>query len=134
MALQFDVTTRTNNMQDIITSIGTSGYLIIYAGTPPASVAASLSGTTVLAALPLSAVAGVASGGVLTFNAITQINAAAPGTASFFRCSNNAQNAYYVQGTVTSTGSGGDIQLNTTAIVIGGPVQITSLTFTAPGA
>lgn len=131
MPLQFDVTTR-NNMLAQIVNDAASGYLLIYSGAAPANVAASLAGTTLLAALPLSATMGTVSAGVLTFNAITQENAVVSGTASFFRISNTAQSAYYVQGTVGTAGC--DINLNTTTITSGGPVAVSSLTFTAPGA
>lgn len=131
MGLQFDTTTR-NNMLTQIVNDATSGYLIIYSGSVPANVAASLAGTTVLAALPLSATMGTVSGGVLTFSTITQENATASGTASFWRISNTAQSTYYVQGLCGTSGS--DINFNTTSIVSGGPVVVSSLTFTAPGA
>lgn len=135
MALQFETTTR-NVMLDTITSkVGSSGRLRIYSGSVPASCGTALSGQTTLVDMPLSAtMAAAASGGVLTFNAISQTNASNSGTASFFRIYDSAGTTCYVQGSVTTLGGGGDITLNTTSLTSGGPVVITSLTFTAPGA
>jgi len=133
VALQFDTTTRNNMLGQLTTSVGSSGYLNIYSGTEPSSCAAALSGNTLLVSLPCSATfAPAASGGVLTVNAITQTNAAASGTATFFRLMNNAQTSTYAQGTVAT--SGGDLNINTTTIASGGPIVVSSWTITAPGA
>ena len=60
-------------------------------------------------------------------NAITQDSSAdATGTAAFFRILNSAGTTTYAQGTVGTSGS--DLNLNTTSIVLGGPISVTSLT------
>lgn len=121
-----------NAMLDAVTStIGSSGLFRIYDGTPPASANAALAGNTLLAELALSATyAAAASGGVLTANAIANDAAAdATGTASFYRIYKSDGTTCVEQGTVST--SGADCNLNTTSIVIGGPVAISSKTFTA---
>ena len=134
MALQFEITLRNAMMDAVTTKVGANGRFKIYSGTLPASCAAA-PGAGLLVDMPCSsALAAAASGGVLTLNAISQTNAAASGTASFFRVYDSGSATCYVQGTVTATGGGGDLQLNTVTIASGGPDQITSLTFTAPGA
>jgi hypothetical protein len=66
---------------------------------------------------------------VLTLNAITQDSSAnATGTAAFFRITTSGGTAI-VQGTVGT--SGADLNLNTTSIVINGPVAVSSFTITA---
>lgn len=117
-----------NAMLDAITTqIGTSGKVRIYSGTQPATGGTA---TTLLAELPLSATAAAAaSGGVLTFNAITNDSSAdATGTASWFRILTSGNTAL-IDGTVGT--SGADLNLNTTSIVSGGPVAISSFTITA---
>lgn len=115
----------------IVTAIGTSGKLKIYDGTKPAGPGTAVTTQTLLAELALSATAGTVSGGVLTYNAITtDASANASGTASWFRITTSADVAVY-DGTVGTSGS--DLNLNTTSIVSGGPVSVTSLTLTAPG-
>ena len=89
MALQYSTAHRTNNVTDIVTALGATGYLLVYTGTVPATCAKAATGT-LLASLPLSATAGTVTTGVLTFNAITSAAAAAAGTAGYFRLATSA--------------------------------------------
>lgn len=133
MALQFSTALRNTWMDAIETAVGASGLLRIYSGSVPANVAASEG--TVLAELTLNSdFAGASSSGTITLNAITSDSSAnASGTATCFRILTSGGTAV-LQGTVTATGGGGDLTLNTTTITNGGTVAITSATFTAPGA
>lgn len=135
MATQFRTTERNAWLDAVTSAIGSSGLLRIYAGTPPANVAAALSSNTLLATCPLSSVfAPAASGGVLTANAITSDSSAdATGTATFFRLLTSGGTAI-VQGTVTATGGGGDLTFSSTSFTAGLTINITSFTLTAPGA
>lgn len=124
-------TARRNSRADALTAdIGNAALLRIYDGTPPASSNAALSGNTKLAELTCgSPFAPAASGGVLTANAISQDNSAdATGTASFFRLYKSDGTTVIMQGTVNT--SGADLNVNTTAIVIGGPVLVSSFALT----
>ena len=58
-------------------------------------------------------------------------SANATGTATWFRVVTSG-GTFVIDGNVGTSGS--DLNLNTTSIVIGGPVQITSFTITAPNA
>ena len=131
MALSFTTTLRNNRLDQITTAIGASGLLRIYdaTGGVPANVGTALGTQVLLAELACSATfAAGAAGGVLTANAITQDSSAnATGTAAFFRLTTSGGTAV-VQGTVGT--SGADLNLNTTSIVSGGPVQVTSFTIT----
>lgn len=133
MALQFETTTRNAMLDQITSKVGANARMRLYTGTEPATCATALSGNTLLVDCPCSATFAPAStGGVLTLNTITQTNAVAGGTASFFRIYDSAGTTCYIQGTVGT--SGADLNLNTTSIASGGPVQVTSWTITAPGA
>ena len=135
MSMQFETTTRNAWLDTITSKVGSNGRLKIYAGTIPANCGTGITSQTLLVDMPCSATfAAAASGGVLTVNAISQTNAAASGTASFFRVYESTSTTCYMQGTVTATGGGGDLQLNTVTIASGGPDTITSFTITAPGA
>lgn len=131
MALSFTTTLRNNRLDEITAAVGGSGLLRIYAGTAPANVGASLGSATLLAELTCNATfAPAASSGTLTLNSITQDSSAnATGTASFFRLATSAGTAI-VQGTVTATSGGGDLELNTTAISSGAAVSVTSFVIT----
>lgn len=125
-----------------LVDIGTgtaSGHLKIYAGSVPANVDTALSTQTLLADLAMSnpafgGAADVSPGARATAAAITDDSAAdATGTASFFRIVNRDGTAV-IQGSVTATGGGGELELNTTSIVAGAAVSVTSLTVTMPEA
>jgi hypothetical protein len=134
MAIQYSTTHRTNAITDVTTlaSASSSPYILIYTGSPPANCGTAASGT-LLVSLPCSATFGTVSSGVLTANAITTTNAANSGTAGYFRlCTTSAGSTVIAQGTVNT--SGGDLNLNTTSLVSGNPVAISSFVLTANGA
>jgi len=134
MAIQLSTAARNALLDAITSTLGTSGLLRIYSGVAPANPGTALSGNALLAELALSATfAPAASSGVLTANAITQDSSAdATGTASFFRLYKSDGTTCVLQGTVGT--SGADLNLVTTSIIASQPVQVTSLTITAPGA
>ena len=118
-----------NSRLDVITAAidaGTAGLLRIYDGSRPATGGAA---TTLLAELTFSdpSAAGAAAG-VLTFSAITaDASANATGTATWFRIVTSAA-AFVLDGSVSTAGA--DINFNTTSIVTGANVSVSSLVFT----
>ncbi len=130
MALSLTTTIRNNMLDQITSGVGTSGLIRIYDSTVPANVGTALGAQVLLAELACSATfAAGASGGVLTLNSITSDTSAnATGTATFFRITTSGGTAQ-VQGTVGTSGS--DLNLNTTSIVSGATVAISSFTITA---
>lgn len=131
MALSFSTTLRTAQMDAVTTAVGNAGLLRIYSGSRPATVGTALSGNTLLAELTCATpFAAGASSGVLTFGTITQDSSAdATGTAVFFRLFKSDGTTAVADGSVGTSGS--DLNLNTTAIVAGGPVTVTSAVWTA---
>lgn len=117
------------------TRAGAGAILRIYAGAQGTDPNAAPAGV-VLAQLTCSATfASVSSGGVVTANAITQdASADASGTAGSFALLQSDGATLVCKGSVTVTGGGGDLQLVTTAITAGQPVQVTSLVITEGGA
>jgi orotate phosphoribosyltransferase len=108
-----------------------SGFIEIYSGTQPSTPDTALSGNTLLANLPLAATAfGGASAGTITAGAITSANAAATGTASFFRAYKSDGATAVIDGSVGTSGT--DMIINDTAITSGASVQITSWTVSMP--
>src|SRR5678816_2508852 len=128
MALGYNALLRNAQLDAITTFAGTSAKLRIYSGSRPATGGTA---TTLLAELTCSAsaFAAAASSGVLTLNAVTADSSAdATGTATWFRIVKS-------DGTVTATGGGGDLELDSTSIVTGGTVSIsTPRTITAGNA
>jgi len=121
-----------NAMLDALTTFAGAGALLrIYDGTKPASSGGALSGNNKLAELPFSGNIGAASSsGVLTLTPPTAANALLSGTATWFRIVKSDGTTYVFDGTVAQ-GSGGDINLNSTAISSGASVSMTSGSITA---
>jgi hypothetical protein len=117
-------TTRATAIRDAIDA-GAAGLLRIYDGARPAT---GGSVTNLLAELTLSDPCGTVTNGVLTFSAITQdASANNTGTATWFRIVTSAA-AFVLDGSVGT--SGADLNLTTTSVTTGQPVQVTSLVFT----
>lgn len=133
MALTFINTLKTSRADTIDAAIGTNGKLKIYAGTAPADVNGSLTGTTLLATLTITgAFKSSNTNGVLTANAPGNATAVAGGagtTATFFRLTTSAD-ANVVQGTVSDTAGSGDLKLNSASISTGATVSVTSFVIT----
>lgn len=120
--INFSATLKSSRASAILSAIGTSGLLKIYTGAQPTNPDTAATGT-LLATLALSATAGTVSGGVLTFNAITQSDAVATGTAGYARVTTSGGTAVIDLDVGTSATS---VILNTTSIVSGGPVVVSS--------
>lgn len=125
MALGLPVAIRNGRLNNIKTAIdagGAGGWLRIYDGARPATAGAA---TTILAELQFSyPCAPAASGGVLTFSAITaDASANASGGASWCRITDST-GAIVADGSVGT--SGADFILNTTTITAGIQVSCSS--------
>lgn len=133
MALGIVTAVRNAMLDAINTAINAgagAGKLRIYDGSRPAT---GGSVTTLLAELTFSdPAAGAAASGVLTFSAITaDPSADNTGTATWFRLVDST-NAFVLDGSVGASGSGADLELNTTSIVAGANVSVpTTKTITA---
>jgi hypothetical protein len=100
--------------------------------TPPGKIIMQTSGGTTVATLTFSNPAfGAASAGVATASAITADTSAVGGTIAKAEFRQGGGTAI-VLCSVTATGGGGDITLNSVVISAGQQVSLTSLTYTAP--
>lgn len=130
--LSYTDANRNNQLDEITSDIGASGFLRIYDGSQPADADTAIGAQTLLAECPLSATAAAAaSGGVLTFNAITSEDSAPDsGTATWFRVVTSAGAAVF-DGDVSTVAAGtGDLQLDSTSITATQVVNVNSLTIT----
>lgn len=129
----FAVATKNARADAIKTRIdagGGAGTVKVYTGTRPATADTALSGNTLLGTLTFTAPPSApgSSAGVLTFSAITDDSSAdATGTASFARVADSAGNTVFDCDVGTS---GAVLNLNTTSIVAGGPIHVSSFTIT----
>ena len=114
-----------------LTDLVNTGSIQIRTGASPGVDSAATG--TLLATLPLSASAfGTWAAGSATANAITQdASADATGTAGYFRALSSGA-AAVIDGTITVTGGGGDLELNSVSIVAAATVDITSWVINHP--
>lgn len=133
-----------NALVDAVTTQfdGGTGRVNIYTGSKPASPATAATGT-LLGTLTLSTdAAPAASNGVATWNAVTEDTSAdASGTAGWFRMYNSDETApgsagggsdSRLDGTISATSGGGELQFASTSFIAGGGIFITSFTLTMP--
>lgn len=127
--LQFSTALRDARLNVIESTIGTAPMVRIRTGAPPANCGAADSGT-VLATLNLpSDWLNPASGQQITMlGSWTDASADAAGTAGHFRIYNTAGTTCHMQGTVTATGGGGDMQVDNAVFAAGQSFTITSFT------
>lgn len=131
MTIALDVSIRNAAVDAITTRAGNGALLRIYDGSRPASGGTA---TTKLAELTCGTpFASSGSSGVLTLSAITADSSAdATGTATWFRIVKSDGTTFVMDGSIGTSGS--DLNLNTTSIVSGANVSISSATFTAGNA
>lgn len=132
MALRYSVAIRNARLDVVESTIGASAQLVILTGSEPASCAAAETGTRLaVMTLPADWAAAASAGTKALLGTWQDASADATGTAAYFRIYDSAGTTCGVQGTVTASGGGGQLQLASTAITSGQPVQITSFTLTA---
>jgi hypothetical protein len=108
-----------------------AGTIQIRSGTRPANANDAATGT-LLATVTLEDPAfGAASSGVATLADPDPATGVAAGTATWFR-GLDSNSATVLDGDVTATGGGGDLELATTTISVGLSVDITAGTITQP--
>ncbi len=131
MTLALSTTVKNALLDAIETAIGTSAVLKIRTGSAP-GIGNADSGT-VLASLSLpSDWMAAASGGSKAKSGTWQDTSAdATGTAAHFRLYASDGTTVHAEGTVTVTGGGGDLTLDSVSITAGQQITITGFTITA---
>ena len=137
MSFQFSPNARNAALDAIEAAIGTAPKLQLRSGTLPANTGAADTGNLLVEiALPADWLETAATG-VKTIKGTwtgTGAAAAAGGTnAGHFRIKNTAGTTTHVQGTITITGAGGDMELDNPNIAQNQSVTVTTFTLTAGG-
>jgi hypothetical protein len=134
--MQLSVACRNAVLNSVETTIGTSPKLQIWSGTIPASCATADGAGTKLAEmnLPSDWLADAASGQKIKSGTFEDTNADATGTASHFRIKDSAGTTCHMQGSITATGGGGDMEFDSLSITAGQHITITSFTLNAGNA
>src|SRR5574343_168363 len=133
MAIQLSTNVRNARLDAIETTVGTSAVLKIRSGAAPANWAAADSGT-VLATVncPSDWMTAAASGSKSMSGTWQDASADATGTAAHFRLYASDGTTCHMQGTVTATGGGGDMTVDSVSFTAGQSFTITTFTLTAP--
>ena len=131
MAIQLSVAVRNARLDAFETAVGTSAILKIRTGAQPANCAAADSGT-VLATLTLPSdwMAGASGGSKALSGTWQDASADAAGTAAHFRIYDSGGSTCHLQGSITITGGGGDMELDNTNLNTGQQFSITGFTLT----
>lgn len=131
MAVQLSTTVRNARLDAIETAIGTSPILKIRSGAQPANCATADSGT-VLATLTLPSdwMAAASSGSKAKSGTWQDTSADASGTAAHFRIYDSGGSTCHLQGSVTATGGGGDMTVDSTSFTAGQSFTINSFAIT----
>jgi len=131
MAIQFSVAVRNARLDAIEAAIGTAAVLQIRTGSAPAACASADVGT-VLATLNLPAdyMAAAAAGSKAMAGVWQDAAADAAGTAAHFRIYDTGGTVCHLQGTVSATGGGGDMQVDNTSFAVGQQFSVTAFTLT----
>lgn len=132
MALQYSVTVRNAKLDAVETAIGTSAVLKIRTGSVPATCATADAGT-VLATLTLPSdwMAAASSGSKAKSGTWEDTSADNSGTAEHWRLYASDGTTCHAQGTVTVTGGGGDMTVDSTSFTAGQSFTVTTFTLTA---
>lgn len=114
---------------------GAAGHIEIRTGAQPADVQTPATGTllgTLVLSNPAFGAATSANPAVSTAATITGDSSAdASGTAGWYRGYDSNNNAV-IDGAITATGGGGEMELDDTNIVAGGTITVTSWTVSMP--
>lgn len=84
--------------------------------------------------LPSDFLGAPSSGVVNLLGSWQDLSADSTGVAGYFRVHNSGGTSCHMQGSITVTSGGGDMELDNTSIAVGQQISITSFTITAGGA
>ena len=130
MVLQLSTDLRNNQAAQVESTLGVSPKLQIRTGAPPANCAAADAGSLLVEiTLPADWLTSPTSG-VVSRNGTWQGVASGTGTAGHFRVKNEDGTVTHMQGTVSITGDGGDMEVNNTSVAVTQTVTISTFTYT----
>ena len=131
MALQFSASVRNARLDAIESTIGTSAVMKIRSGAAPANVATADSGTVLATlSLPSDWMAGASSGSKAKSGTWQDTSADATGTAAHFRIYASDGTTAHLQGTVTATSGGGDMEVDNVSFAAAQSFTVTAFTLT----
>lgn len=132
MTMQYSTTVKNARLDAVETAIGASAIMKIRTGAAPANCAAADTGTVLATInLPSDWMAAASAGSKAKSGTWSDSAADATGTAGHFRVYASDGTTCHMQGTVTLTGGGGDITLDSLSITAGQQVDVASFQLNA---
>lgn len=132
MAERIGTTTR-DNQADALADLYDGGSLKIYSGSQPATADTAPTGTLLVTITLPTPAFGASSSGVAakagTWSAVA--SAGAPTNAGYFRIKTSGD-SFPIDGAITVTGGGGELELDNISILSGQTITINSFTLTQP--
>ena len=130
--MQLSVAVRNAMLDALWATIGSSPILKIRTGAAPANTAASDTGTVLSTVnLPSTPMASASGGTKALAGTWADTSADASGTAAHFRIYASDGTTCHLQGTVTATGGGGDMTVDTVTFVSGQAFNVSTFLQTA---
>ena len=130
MAVQMGVLAINARLDSIETTLGTTPWLDLRTGAQPADCAQADSGTELEhMALPSDFLAAAASG-AKSKNGVWSGTVDAAGTVAHFRLKPVGDSSCEMQGSVTATSGGGDMEIDNVVLAIGQTVTVNTFTLT----
>ena len=134
MTMQYSVTVRNNQLDQVEVTAGVSARLQLRSGVPPANCAAADTGVLLAELLlPADYMSNAAAGSKAKLGVWSGAGVAA-GVVGHFRLKDTTAATTHIQGTVTATGGGGDMTLDNTNIAVNQTVTVNSFTINAGNA
>lgn len=131
MAIKLSIAVKNARLDAIETAIGASAVMKIRSGAPPTNITDADSGTVLATlALPSDWMAAASGGSKALSGSWSDASADANGTAAHFRIYASDGTTQHLQGTVTATSGGGDLEVNNTSFAITQPFTVTGFTLT----
>lgn len=135
MALQLSLAVRNNILDQLEATIGASAVLRIFSGSKPADCAAPDSGDLLSTIIcPVDYLTDAVLGVKMINGNWFDTSADNDGTAGYFRLYASDGTTCHMQGTVSTTGGGGDMTIDYVDFRATQTFVITTFTITAPGA
>ncbi|MCA9974242.1 MAG: hypothetical protein KC413_00775 [Anaerolineales bacterium] len=131
MALDISNTVRNAILDAIESTISTSAILKIRTGAAPGIGSADSGTVLAIINLPSDWMAAASAGSKAKSGTWQDASADATGTAAHFRLYASDGTTQHIEGTVTATGGGGDLTLDSVSITAGQPVTISGFTLNA---
>lgn len=130
--MQYSVAVRNAQLDAVETTIGATAIMRIRTGAPPANCGTADSGT-VLATLTLPSdwMAAASSGSKAKAGTWEDTSADATGTAGHFRIYDSSGTTCHIQGTITATSGGGDMEVDDTSFNAGQAFSVSTFTLAA---